>query len=111
MHYKVIDCKLRNKSTQEDVFLNHFSMIGMFQHATFFFLHQTLRRKGHGLDGSELDSEESAQAAADKYPGSNSMDLSVARQRFCVSPHTHFCFHSLESTDFFCSTDAQVVTV
>lgn len=53
-----------------------------------FFLQQTLRRKGLGLDGSELDSEESAQAAADKYPGSDSMDLSVARQRFCVSPRT-----------------------
>ncbi|PWA21025.1 hypothetical protein CCH79_00007326 [Gambusia affinis] len=55
---------------------------------------ETLRRKGHGLDGSELDSEESAQAAADKYPGSDSMDLSVARQRFCppslLSPETQF---------------------
>lgn len=52
-------------------------------------LHQTLRRKGLGLDGSELDSEESMQVAADKYPLSEGMDLSVARQRFYVSPHAH----------------------
>uniref|UniRef100_A0A3Q2DYM1 Myocyte enhancer factor 2b n=1 Tax=Cyprinodon variegatus TaxID=28743 RepID=A0A3Q2DYM1_CYPVA len=55
---------------------------------------ETLRRKGLGLDGSELDSEESVQAAADKYSGSDSMDLSVARQRFCppslLSPETQF---------------------
>lgn len=50
-------------------------------------LHQTLRRKGLGLDGSELDSEESMQVAADKYPLSEGMDLSVARQRFYVSDH------------------------
>ncbi|XP_055363621.1 myocyte-specific enhancer factor 2B [Betta splendens] len=43
---------------------------------------ETLRRKGLGLDGSELDSEEGAQVAADKYPLSEGMDLSVARQRF-----------------------------
>lgn len=43
---------------------------------------ETLRRKGLGLDGSELDSEESMQVAADKYPLSEGMDLSVARQRF-----------------------------
>lgn len=48
-------------------------------------LHQTLRRKGLGLEGSELDSEESMQVAADKYPLSEGMDLSVARQRFYVS--------------------------
>lgn len=50
-------------------------------------LHQTLRRKGLGLDGSELDSEESMQVATDKYPLSEGMDLSVARQRFYVSDH------------------------
>lgn len=50
-------------------------------------LHQTLRRKGLGLDGSELESEESMQVAAEKYPLSEGMDLSVARQRFYVSPH------------------------
>ncbi|CAJ1060239.1 myocyte-specific enhancer factor 2B [Xyrichtys novacula] len=43
---------------------------------------ETLRRKGLGLDNSELDSEESMQVAADKYPLSEGMDLSVARQRF-----------------------------
>ncbi|KAK5605252.1 hypothetical protein CRENBAI_017053 [Crenichthys baileyi] len=55
---------------------------------------ETLRRKGLGLDSSELDSEESVQTAADKYPGSDSMDLSVARQRFCppslLPPETQF---------------------
>ncbi|KAF3691092.1 Myocyte-specific enhancer factor 2B [Channa argus] len=48
---------------------------------------ETLRRKGLGLDGSELDSEESMQVATDKYPLSEGMDLSMARQRFCVNPH------------------------
>ncbi|KAM9848569.1 myocyte-specific enhancer factor 2B [Aulostomus maculatus] len=43
---------------------------------------ETLRRKGLGLDGSELDSEESMQVATDKYPHSEGMDLSMARQRF-----------------------------
>ncbi|XP_071782072.1 myocyte-specific enhancer factor 2B [Centroberyx gerrardi] len=43
---------------------------------------ETLRRKGLGLDGTELDSEESMQVATDKYPLSEGMDLSVARQRY-----------------------------
>ncbi|CAG5864735.1 unnamed protein product [Menidia menidia] len=43
---------------------------------------ETLRRKGLGLDGSELESEESAQASADKCLLGEGMDLSVARQRF-----------------------------
>ncbi|XP_026200997.1 myocyte-specific enhancer factor 2B [Anabas testudineus] len=55
---------------------------------------ETLRRKGLGLDGSELDGEESMQVAADKYPLSEGMDLSVARQRFyapsLLSPETQF---------------------
>uniref|UniRef100_A0A3B5LWH4 Uncharacterized protein n=1 Tax=Xiphophorus couchianus TaxID=32473 RepID=A0A3B5LWH4_9TELE len=93
-HLTVPKIQKVRENVGNDVFLHHFSMIGTFQHAIFFFLHQTLRRKGHGLDGSELDSEESAQAAADKYPGSDSMDLSVARQRFCppslLSPETQF---------------------
>lgn len=58
-------------------------------------LRQTLRRKGLGLDGSELDGEESMQVAADKYPLSEGMDLSVARQRFYVSPHTAHSPHVL----------------
>ncbi|XP_034036181.1 myocyte-specific enhancer factor 2B isoform X2 [Thalassophryne amazonica] len=45
---------------------------------------ETLRRKGVGLDGAEVDSEESMQVAIDKYPLSDSMDLSVARQRIYV---------------------------
>lgn len=56
-------------------------------------LYQTLRRKGLGLDASELDGEESMQVAADKYPLSEGMDLSVARQRFYVSPHTLLLLH------------------
>ncbi|KAE8294344.1 Myocyte-specific enhancer factor 2C [Larimichthys crocea] len=55
---------------------------------------ETLRRKGLGLEGSELDSEESMQVAADKYPLSEGMDLSVARQRFytpsLLSPEAQF---------------------
>ncbi|XP_031174210.1 myocyte-specific enhancer factor 2B [Sander lucioperca] len=55
---------------------------------------ETLRRKGLNLDGSELDSEESMQVAADKYPLSEGMDLSVARQRFyapsLLSPEAQF---------------------
>ncbi|XP_056132974.1 myocyte-specific enhancer factor 2B [Lampris incognitus] len=43
---------------------------------------ETLRRKGLGLDGSELDSEESMQVATDKFPIRESMDFSVARQRY-----------------------------
>ncbi|XP_011471858.1 myocyte-specific enhancer factor 2B isoform X2 [Oryzias latipes] len=42
---------------------------------------ETLRRKGLGLDSSELDSEENVRVTADKYPLSESLDLSVARQR------------------------------
>ncbi|XP_037530736.1 myocyte-specific enhancer factor 2B [Nematolebias whitei] len=45
---------------------------------------ETLRRKGLGLDGSELDVEEGVQTTADKYPLSEGMDLSVARQRYCA---------------------------
>ncbi|XP_026160616.1 myocyte-specific enhancer factor 2B [Mastacembelus armatus] len=55
---------------------------------------ETLRRKGLGLDSSELDSEESMQVASDKYPLSEGMDLSVARQRFyapsLLSPEAQF---------------------
>ncbi|XP_035508562.1 myocyte-specific enhancer factor 2B [Morone saxatilis] len=55
---------------------------------------ETLRRKGLGIDASELDSEESMQVAADKYPLSEGMDLSVARQRFyapsLLSPEAQF---------------------
>ncbi|XP_072294605.1 myocyte-specific enhancer factor 2B [Eucyclogobius newberryi] len=43
---------------------------------------ETLRKKGFGLDGSELDSEESIQVVSDKFDLSEGMDLSVARQRF-----------------------------
>uniref|UniRef100_A0A665T356 Myocyte-specific enhancer factor 2B-like n=1 Tax=Echeneis naucrates TaxID=173247 RepID=A0A665T356_ECHNA len=55
---------------------------------------ETLRRKGLGLDSSELDSEESMQVATDKCPLSEGMDLSVARQRFyapsLLSPEAQF---------------------
>ncbi|KAM4548023.1 myocyte-specific enhancer factor 2B isoform 1-T1 [Odontesthes bonariensis] len=55
---------------------------------------ETLRRKGLGLDGSELESEESVQASADKCLLSEGMDLSVARQRFygpsLLSPEAQF---------------------
>ncbi|XP_021459396.2 myocyte-specific enhancer factor 2B isoform X1 [Oncorhynchus mykiss] len=51
---------------------------------------ETLRRKGLGLDGTELlDTEEPMQVAAEKYgPHSEGMDLSLARQRYYVSTHT-----------------------
>uniref|UniRef100_A0A3Q3VLE6 MADS-box domain-containing protein n=1 Tax=Mola mola TaxID=94237 RepID=A0A3Q3VLE6_MOLML len=55
---------------------------------------ETLRRKGLGLEGSELDGEESMQVAADKYPLGEGMDLSVAPQRFyapsLLSPEAQF---------------------
>ncbi|XP_053285800.1 myocyte-specific enhancer factor 2B [Pleuronectes platessa] len=55
---------------------------------------ETLRRKGLGLDNAEIDPEGSAQVAADKYPLSEGMDLSVARQRFyapsLLSPEAQF---------------------
>ena len=74
-------------------FLNlHAVLVGNFLPALSV-LHQTLRRKGLGLEGSELDSEESMQVATDKYPLSEGMDLSVARQRFYVSPHTLLLLH------------------
>lgn len=68
-------------------FLSSCFVVGNFP-CTLSVLYQTLRRKGLGLEGSELDSEESMQVAADKYPLSEGMDLSVARQRFYVSTHT-----------------------
>ncbi|XP_061093461.1 myocyte-specific enhancer factor 2B isoform X2 [Conger conger] len=44
---------------------------------------ETLRRKGLGLDGAELDPDEAAQAAVEKYQQLNEgLDLSVARQRY-----------------------------
>ncbi|CAG04863.1 unnamed protein product [Tetraodon nigroviridis] len=43
---------------------------------------ETLRRKGVGLEGSELDSEESMQVSPDKCLLGEGVDLSVARQRF-----------------------------
>lgn len=61
-------------------------------------LHQTLRRKGLGLDSSELDSEESMQVSTDKYPLSEGMDLSVARQRYYVSAHTLLLSHRYTQT-------------
>ncbi|XP_031724356.1 myocyte-specific enhancer factor 2B [Anarrhichthys ocellatus] len=55
---------------------------------------ETLRRKGLGLDSSELDSSECMQVAAEKYPPSEGMDLSLARQRFyapsLLSPEAQF---------------------
>nr|XP_040040475.1 LOW QUALITY PROTEIN: myocyte-specific enhancer factor 2B [Gasterosteus aculeatus aculeatus] len=55
---------------------------------------ETLRRKGLGLDGSELDGEESMQVAAEKFPPSEGVDLSLARQRFyapsLLSPEAQF---------------------
>ncbi|KAG9350626.1 hypothetical protein JZ751_024515 [Albula glossodonta] len=48
---------------------------------------QTLRRKGLGLDGAELDSEEAMQVAAEKYQQLNEgLDLSVTRQRYYAPP-------------------------
>uniref|UniRef100_A0A3B4AKK5 MADS-box domain-containing protein n=1 Tax=Periophthalmus magnuspinnatus TaxID=409849 RepID=A0A3B4AKK5_9GOBI len=59
---------------------------------------ETLRRKGLGLDGSELDSEESMQVVSDKFGLSEGMDLSVARQRFyppsLLTPEAQFLVSS-----------------
>ncbi|KAL2089599.1 hypothetical protein ACEWY4_014287 [Coilia grayii] len=43
---------------------------------------EMLRRKGLGLEGAELDNEESMQVGGEKYQLSEGMDLSMARQRF-----------------------------
>ncbi|XP_055074734.2 myocyte-specific enhancer factor 2B isoform X1 [Misgurnus anguillicaudatus] len=49
---------------------------------------ETLRRKGLGLDGSELvDHEDSSSIGAEKYQLGDGMDLSVARQRYYASSH------------------------
>ncbi|XP_020795726.1 myocyte-specific enhancer factor 2B isoform X2 [Boleophthalmus pectinirostris] len=59
---------------------------------------ETLRRKGLGLDSSELDSEESMQITSDKFGLSEGMDLSVARQRFyppsLLTPEAQFLVSS-----------------
>ncbi|XP_064187839.1 myocyte-specific enhancer factor 2B [Anguilla rostrata] len=48
---------------------------------------ETLRRKGLGLDGAELDAEEAVQVAAEKYQQLNEgLDLTVARQRYYAPP-------------------------
>uniref|UniRef100_A0A8B9JYW5 Myocyte enhancer factor 2b n=1 Tax=Astyanax mexicanus TaxID=7994 RepID=A0A8B9JYW5_ASTMX len=43
---------------------------------------ETLRRKGMGLEGAELDHEESMQTGAEKYLMNEGMDLSITRQRY-----------------------------
>ncbi|KAJ7993094.1 hypothetical protein DPEC_G00268860 [Dallia pectoralis] len=61
---------------------------------------ETLRRKGLGLDGTELlDTEETMQAVVEKYsPVSEGMDLSLARQRYyspsLLSPEAQFLVSS-----------------
>ncbi|XP_076880319.1 myocyte-specific enhancer factor 2B [Brachyhypopomus gauderio] len=49
---------------------------------------ETLRRKGLGLDGSEIDHEDTMQVAAEKYLPNEGMDLSITRQRY-YSPSLH----------------------
>ncbi|CAL9695599.1 unnamed protein product [Knipowitschia caucasica] len=57
---------------------------------------ETLRRKGLGLDGSEMDGEESMQVVSDRL--SEGVDLSVARQRFyspsLLAPEAQFLVSS-----------------
>ncbi|XP_051551420.1 myocyte-specific enhancer factor 2B-like isoform X1 [Myxocyprinus asiaticus] len=43
---------------------------------------ETLRKKGLGLDSSELDQEDSMAIGMEKYQLSDGMDLSIARQRY-----------------------------
>ncbi|KAA0712200.1 Myocyte-specific enhancer factor 2C [Triplophysa tibetana] len=43
---------------------------------------ETLRRKGLGLDNSEVDHEDSLSFGTDKYQHRDGMDLSIARQRY-----------------------------
>ncbi|XP_063056075.1 myocyte-specific enhancer factor 2B [Engraulis encrasicolus] len=43
---------------------------------------EMLRRKGLGMEGAELEHEESMQVGGDKYQLSEGMDLSMARQRY-----------------------------
>lgn len=46
---------------------------------------KTLRRKGLGLDGAELEHEDNMQTGQEKYLLNEGMDLSIARQRYYVS--------------------------
>lgn len=46
---------------------------------------KTLRRKGLGLEGSELEHEDSMQTGQEKYLLNEGMDLSISRQRYYVS--------------------------
>ncbi|XP_066504133.1 myocyte-specific enhancer factor 2B isoform X2 [Hoplias malabaricus] len=43
---------------------------------------ETLRRKGLGLDGAEIEHEDTMQTGAEKYLLNEGMDLSIARQRY-----------------------------
>ncbi|XP_026863945.2 myocyte-specific enhancer factor 2B [Electrophorus electricus] len=49
---------------------------------------ETLRRKGLGLEASEVDHEDSMQIDPEKYLPSEGMDLSVSRQRY-YNPSLH----------------------
>ncbi|KAF4083210.1 hypothetical protein AMELA_G00137460 [Ameiurus melas] len=49
---------------------------------------ETLRRKGLGLDGAELEHEGSMQTGQEKYLLNEGMDLSIARQRY-YAPSVH----------------------
>ncbi|XP_029905336.1 myocyte-specific enhancer factor 2B [Myripristis murdjan] len=75
---------------------------------------ETLRRKGLGLDSSELDSEESMQVSTDKYPLSEGMDLSVARQRYytpsLLSPEAQFLMSAGGENGFSNSSGSSMVS-
>ncbi|XP_017332868.1 myocyte-specific enhancer factor 2B [Ictalurus punctatus] len=49
---------------------------------------ETLRRKGLGLDGAELEHEDNMQTGQEKYLLNEGMDLSIARQRY-YAPSVH----------------------
>ncbi|XP_030640063.1 myocyte-specific enhancer factor 2B [Chanos chanos] len=48
---------------------------------------ETLRRKGLGLDGADLDHDDSMHTGAEKYQHSEGVDLSVTRQRYYPPSH------------------------
>ncbi|KAL1023051.1 hypothetical protein UPYG_G00035840 [Umbra pygmaea] len=77
---------------------------------------ETLRRKGLGLDGTELlDPEENIQGAADKYsPVCEGMDLSLARQRYYspsgLSPEAQFMVSSGSENGYQSSSNPSLST-
>lgn len=79
-------------------FSSYYSLFSPLFHPLSLWALQTLRRKGLGLESSELEHEDSVPMGTEKYH--DGMDLSMARQRYYVSrifqmavsePNVHIC--------------------